>query len=311
MFQGMEYVYEVYKEGSFTKAAQNLYISQPSLSATIKKIETRIGNPIFDRSTSPIRLTECGKEYVKCVKEILEIQNRFNNYLNDTNELKTGQLVIGASNLFASFVLPPLISEFTQRYPLVKINIVEANTPLLEERLLEGFLDLVIDNYQFNEAVYAKHIFCLEHLLLVVPDKYVPQNIPEEAKLTACDVLADKHILTAATAIKLNHFGDSPFVFLKIGNDTRKRSDKICQNQNFEAKIILELDQQITAYNLACYGMGIAFVSDTLIKKVKPDLNVTFYKLDDAEAQRAVCFYHKQGRYLTRAMEEFLKIAIH
>jgi DNA-binding transcriptional LysR family regulator len=310
MFQGMEYVYEVYKEGSFTKAAQNLYISQPSLSATIKKIETRIGNPIFDRSTSPIRLTECGKEYLKCVKEMLEIQSKFKNYLNDLNELKTGQLVIGASNLFASFVLPPLISEFTQRFPLVKVDIVEANTPLLEERLLEGLLDLVIDNYQFNESVYAKHTFCLEHILLVIPNKYLPQNVSEAAKLTAYDIFSDHHILASTPTLKLNHFGDSPFIFLKIGNDTRKRSDKICQNHHFIPNIILELDQQITAYNLACYGMGIAFVSDTLIKKVKPDTNVTFFKLGDSEAQRAVYFYHKHGRYVTRAMEEFLKIAM-
>ena len=67
MFKGMEYVYEVYREHSFSKAAQNLYVSQPSLSATIKRIENRIGFPIFDRSTTPIRLTECGEEYIKAV----------------------------------------------------------------------------------------------------------------------------------------------------------------------------------------------------------------------------------------------------
>lgn len=65
MFQGMEYVYEVYKERSFSRAARNLYISQPSLSASIRRIEARIGAPIFDRSTTPISLTECGEEYIR------------------------------------------------------------------------------------------------------------------------------------------------------------------------------------------------------------------------------------------------------
>lgn len=60
-FANMEYVYEVYKEGSFSRAAANLYISQPALSATVKKIEKKIGMPLFDRSTVPIQLTECGK----------------------------------------------------------------------------------------------------------------------------------------------------------------------------------------------------------------------------------------------------------
>ena len=61
MFTWKKYVYEVYKEKSFTKAAQNLYISQPSLSARIKKIEEYIGEPLFDRSTTPLQLTEVGK----------------------------------------------------------------------------------------------------------------------------------------------------------------------------------------------------------------------------------------------------------
>ena len=60
MFQGMEYVYEVYKEKSFSKAAANLFISQPSLSANVRRVEARIGYPVFDRSTKPLGLTECG-----------------------------------------------------------------------------------------------------------------------------------------------------------------------------------------------------------------------------------------------------------
>ena len=65
MFQGMEYIYEVYKEKSFSKAAAALFISQPSLSANVKRVENRIGYPIFDRSTKPLQLTEVGKHYIQ------------------------------------------------------------------------------------------------------------------------------------------------------------------------------------------------------------------------------------------------------
>ena len=73
MFKGKEYVYEVYKEKSFSRAAQNLYISQPALSATIKKIETRLGCSIFDRSSTPLRLTPAGIEYIKAVEKIIDM----------------------------------------------------------------------------------------------------------------------------------------------------------------------------------------------------------------------------------------------
>ena len=78
----LQYVITIAEEKSITKAAQKLYISQPSLSASIRRIEARIGAPIFDRSTTPISLTECGEEYIACVKQILSIQNGFENYLN-------------------------------------------------------------------------------------------------------------------------------------------------------------------------------------------------------------------------------------
>ena len=73
MFQGMYYVYEVYKEMNFSRAARNLFISQPSLSAAVKKVETQIGFPIFDRSSSPIKLTDLGKEYIRSIEIIMDV----------------------------------------------------------------------------------------------------------------------------------------------------------------------------------------------------------------------------------------------
>lgn len=309
MFSSMKYVYEVYKERSFSKAAQNLYISQPSLSATIKKVETRIGSPIFDRSTTPIKLTECGENYIKSIESIMDIQEQFENYITNLNDLKTGHLAIGGSNLFASFVLPPFIAEFTKKYPLIKVSLIEANTPLLEQQLFEGTLDLVIDNYAFSDSIYTKHFFCKEKLLLSVPKSFSSNDMAQKYQLSYDDILNGKHLNKETDSVPLRFFKDDPFIFLRKGNDTRIRSEKICQKNHIEPKIILNLDQHITAYNVSCYGMGIAFVSDTVISKTKPDTNVIYYKLDDSVSIRDVFFYHKQTKYVTRTMEEFLKIA--
>lgn len=111
MFQGMNYVYEVYKEKSFSKAAKNLYISQPSLSANVRRVEAKIGYPIFNRNTSPLTLTECGERYIQSVEEILAIENSFASFVNDLGGLKTGHLTLGGSSLFSSCLLPRLIGE--------------------------------------------------------------------------------------------------------------------------------------------------------------------------------------------------------
>ena len=106
MFQGMHYIYAVYKEGSFSKAAKSLFISQPSLSATVKRIEEKIGYPVFDRSTKPLQLTEPGVQYIRTVEKLMSVESDFTEYINDWGGLQTGNLTLGGSSLFSSWPSP-------------------------------------------------------------------------------------------------------------------------------------------------------------------------------------------------------------
>lgn len=172
MFVWKKYVYEVYKERSFTKAAQNLYISQPSLSARIKKIEEIVGEPLFDRSTTPLQLTEVGKVYIEAAEEITQIEQRVENYINDLAGLKTGNLAVGASTLFAAYVVPSLITQFNQKFPDVHIQLIEGNTAELEEMLGSNALDFVIDNYHYDSILYNKELYCEKIYYLQVPKHF-------------------------------------------------------------------------------------------------------------------------------------------
>ena len=135
MFQGMRYVYEVYREMSFSRAAKKLFISQPSLSNAVRKTEQKLGAPLFDRSTNPIGLTDLGKEYIRAVELILDVENGFVNYLHDRNALQNGSVSIGGTNVFTSYALPPLVSQFTEQFPQIHIELVEAVTSELKDRL--------------------------------------------------------------------------------------------------------------------------------------------------------------------------------
>ena len=74
MLKDIEYIYAVYKERSFSKAARRLFIAQPSLSAAVKRVEQELGLPLFNRSTSPVSLTEAGEYYIKSAEKIMEIE---------------------------------------------------------------------------------------------------------------------------------------------------------------------------------------------------------------------------------------------
>ena len=130
MFQYMNYVCEVYKTGSFSKAAKNLYLTQPALSIAIKKEEQELGQPLFERSTSHIALTEAGKAYIESAEKIKNIETSLRLYCNDLSELKTGSVRVGASNFFLSQIVLSVISEFSRKYPGIDLEIREA--PSLE-----------------------------------------------------------------------------------------------------------------------------------------------------------------------------------
>ena len=290
MFQGMRYVYEVYKEMSFSKAARNLFISQPSLSAAVKKRKPRLASPSLTAAPIPFSSPIWERSAIRSIEIIMDVENGFQNYINDMRELKSGSLSIGGTNLFTSYVLPPLISRFNEQYPQVHLNLMEATTAELTERLFSGSLDLLIDNRSMDSSVYGKRFFCEEHLLLTVPARFSVNETMKNYALTAADILEERHLNSRIPPVSLEHFQNESFLLLKGGNDTRERADRIFHNAHFLPKIRLELDQQITAYNLSRQGMGISFSSDTLIRHVPDEEHLVYYKLNHQDAFREVNF---------------------
>lgn len=308
MFVWKKYVYEVYKERSFTKAAQNLYISQPSLSARIKKIEEIIGEPLFDRSTTPLQLTEVGKVYIEAAEEITQIEQRVENYINDLAGLKTGNLAVGASTLFAAYVVPSLITQFNQKFPDVHIQLIEGNTAELEEMLGSNALDFVIDNYHYDSILYNKELYCEENILLAVPKHFAVNEELGMYQLSYKNIKNKNYLNQKYPAVPLGRFADLPFIMLTQGNDTRTRGDRLCRNVGFKPNIVVEFNQQSTAYMASSTQLGATFISDILVSQLPTFENLVYYKLDGEEAKRKVFFYYKTHKYKTRVMEEFVRM---
>ena len=308
MFVWKKYVYEVYKERSFTKAAQNLYISQPSLSARIKKIEEIIGEPLFDRSTTPLQLTEVGKVYIEAAEEITQIEQRVENYINDLAGLKTGNLAVGASTLFAAYVVPSLVTQFNQKFPDVHIQLIEGNTAELEEMLGSNALDFVIDNYHYDSILYNKELYCEENILLAVPKHFAVNEELGMYQLSYKNIKNKNYLNQKYPAVPLGRFADLPFIMLTQGNDTRTRGDRLCRNVGFKPNIVLEFNQQSTAYMASSTQLGATFISDILVSQLPTFENLVYYKLDGEEAKRKVFFYYKTHKYTTRVMEEFVRM---
>ncbi len=307
MFHEMRYVLAVYRHQSFSRAAAALFISQPSLSQMIRKAEERLGAPIFDRSTTPISLTDVGRAYVHAATQVLDLEENLRQYVSDTENCLTGTLSLGGTTLQTSYVFPPLISAFSALFPNVGIDVQEMHTSALKKALRDGDIDLVADNSLFDPAVFESRPYLTDRVLLAVPGRLPIAEATKRYQLPP-SVISDADALEKAECVPLALFSQEDFLLLKEGNDTRDRADELCRLAGFKPKIRLLLDQQIAAYNLAAYGMGITFVSDTLVCHAPPDERLCFYRLPGEATKREIRFFYKRTHFVTRPMREFLRL---
>lgn len=310
MFRDKDYVYAVYQERSFSKAAARLYISQPSLSAKIKKIESELGAMIFDRSTSPLRLTEFGEKYIEAITEVNSIEHRIENLVNDINMLQYGELSVGASNVYAAYVLPPIIAAYREKFPGVNIRLVEGNTDTLEEMLSKNEIDIVMDNNHYDTELYERVEYTNEKILLAVPNGFeVCSKIEKYAISEECIKNRD-YLSDSFPPLPLGELCNVPFVLLTPGNDTRTRGERMCRDAGFRPKIALEVNQQATAYMISTTGLGAVFVSDMVVRAMPLHGSLNYYKLESPFANRSVSFTLKKHKNRTRTMDELMRIIV-
>lgn len=306
MFTSRNYVLEVYKERSFSKAAKNLFISQPALSATIKRIEDKIGEDIFDRSTSPISLTACGEEYIRIANEMNAAEENFITYTKNLKGLKTGKLALGGTNFNISYILPAILEEYQKKFPNIAVTLVEGNIEDLEKALDLGEIDFLVDSGDLDYQKFSSYIFHKEYVILAIPKSYPCNENLTEYRLSRRDIILDRHIQESFPVLPLNLVANEKFILLKESTDTYKRAKGLFAKYDIQPSVYLYLDQHSSAFNLACAGLGMAFISDAIIKNSAFQPNLCYYKIDTTESTRHIQFHAKKRRHLTYAMQAFL-----
>lgn len=308
MFKYADYIYEVYKEQSFTLAAKKLFVSQPALSLTVKKAEEELGFKIFNRETTPVGLTDLGQIYITAVEEMYRVKQNLRDGINNITSLLTGEIKVSGAAFISSFILPRIIMEFAGRYPKIDIQLIENNSLDLQEKLFSEETEVLID-YDFDSSKFISCPLKKEHILLCVPRKSPINAGLETIALTAQDIISNKHLQEAARCVDLSLFKNEGFIQLKQKNDMYKCSCNICSDYGFAPRAVISVDQLMTAYNIAGSGMGLTFTTDTVVQSAAPYENLLFYKLDSLYAERMISIAYKKKKYISPAVNEFIKIA--
>ena len=188
-FVQLEYIVAVDTYRHFASAAEHCFVTQPTLSMQIQKMELELGVKIFDRSKQPVVPTEIGQQLVDQAKRILSEKNMIDELVQIKKGILTGELKIGIIPTLAPYLLPLFIQQFTAKHPEVRLIVSELTTEKIISRLKESRIDVGILVTPLNESGIKEHVLFYEELVA-----YVSKNNPvyNKAFLLPQDIDANK-----------------------------------------------------------------------------------------------------------------------
>lgn len=307
LLKDIEYIYAVYKERSFSKAARRLFISQPSLSAAVKRAEQELGVALFNRSTNPVSLTEAGEYYIKSAEKMMEIEREMREHFAALAEGGAARLRVGSSMFFCSYVLPGIIEAFRSEHGSVVATLSEGSGVALAEKLKDGSLDFMLEAEPPDKNIFESIVWTTEEIILAVPAAFAINGVLEEYRCTFEELAASRRGGARKPPAPPERFAGEEFLILTKWNDMYRRAMAICRRAGFTPKVSMYLEQMMTAYCLACEGKGITFVRDALLDCLPPTDKVFFYRIDSPESERGIYLSYKKSGSLTQIQRDFIE----
>lgn len=293
----LKYLKAILDEGSFSLAAKKLYISQPSLSLYIKKIEDEIGAELFDRKSHPIKLTYAGEVYLHTEEQIAALKKNRLQLLDEISSLNRGRIIIGSSYFRSSFLLSFILPEFQKRYPGIDLKLEEGTTEELEEMAYSGLVDFSILLLPFQHTDLEYEELFDEKIVLALSNRHpLAQNYPVNIRDSRYPVLS-------FTQLK-----NEPFIVMKPGQHIRSSFFSLCSQLKLPPNIILETANMPTAQILAAAGIGATIIPDTLAKFNRLEPQPAYFYLKECTQLRHVVVAHSKAQKLSKAARVFIDI---
>lgn len=240
--------YVVANHCNITKASEELSISQPAISKSIKNLEEQLGGQLFVRTKRGVVLTEEGKEFYNYIKQAIEYINNAENKFTDLINLETGCIKIGISTTLTKEFLLPYLEEFHSLYPKIDIQIITNLTSDLMPKLKNGLIDIVILN--LNDKNYGNDI-----------------DIIKCRKINDCFVVNNKYKDLTLKEVSIKELNNYPLILQAKGSNTREFLDNIARENGVVLKPNIELASYSLVVEFSKIGLGIGYATKEYIKE--------------------------------------------
>ncbi|MGD8575729.1 MAG: selenium metabolism-associated LysR family transcriptional regulator [Thiohalophilus sp.] len=275
---------------SFTKAAEELHMTQPAVTFQVRQLEEQFNTRLFDRTHNRISLTEAGQRVYECANKIFELYAEMDNAVRELTGDVSGVLIIGASSTIAEYMLPELLRDFKKQYPDVTIRLRVANTDGIVSMVENNAIDLgVVEAPVSNKNLVVEECRTDKMVLIVPPD----------------------HELAKQEVVPVKQIADYPFICREEGSGTREvmlESMTQAGISSSDLNLSMELGSLEAIKGAVEAGMGVSVLSSATIEKELKLGTLVAVKLDPP-VERPFSFVHQKQKFKIRAMDELLSFA--
>ena len=278
----LRYFCAVAEAGSFSRAAEQSHVSQPSLSQQIMKLEDELGARLFDRLGRSVRLTETGQTFLPRARAVLRELEAARGDVAEQKDSVGGTVAIGVIPTVAPYFLPERLTWFSRKFPQVRLTVMEEITPVLLEQVRASKVDLAILALPIRGHEFETFPLLSERFFAALPADH---KFAKRRSLSLKDLRAD------------------PFLLLRDGHCFRDNAVAACDRARVHPQIIFESGQFSSLLSMVGAGMGVSIIPEMAIEKKS---RCRFVRIEDAAAARTIGAVVLRGRSLSRAHHAFL-----
>ena len=284
-YKNFEYFLIITEEGSVTKAAQRLYVSQPSLSKYLRSLEEALGVQLFYRDSYPLQLTGAGKLYQEYAKDALMKEKALLQNLEILKNTETGTVTMGITVFRSSAVLPAALPKFKSMYPGIEVKVLEGSHQYMMSLMDHNKVDFCIFHspnvYQgitFEHILNEKVLFCVR---------------ADHPLLKTLELNSDPSVITPISNEDFRAFFNEPFIMLKPGQNIRSSSQGFLDKLGIHPYVILETSNITKDLNSAIDGLGVTFAQESALYTLRGLQSLKSFIVDSPPLEWGVGFAYK------------------
>lgn len=290
------YILSIYKNKTISKAAEDLFISQPSLSKYLKNIEHQLGIPLFDRINNEYIPTYVGERYLYYAKKIVNYGSEWQNEFDDLTLQHIGQINLALPVMLGNTIISPILGTFHNLYPNVHINLMEEVNFVSEHFLEDNTVDFVLYNVSNPPQTLDYEILNQEEIVMILS-----KNNP----------LSQSGVYRKGFAypwVNVSAFKEEPFILLYPDQTTGGVAERLFKEQHIHPNVMLRTRNSQLSLQLAAQGVGIAFAPESYYHALHLEESCQCFSIGTQPIKTNLIAGYLKNRYMPKYTKEFIQL---